>query len=192
MVIILLITSGSLFAKVTVSSLPSPLFEREGSGVSLDSLRVRPQRTVPETYEDLDTVAVSLLRPDNLKQEAELDSLTGNYRVGTKLGSGGYLNTPILMTPDEYQQWTLRQSMGAYYRQKNREAFESSGKKKFDFTDMHFNLGPADKIFGPGGVSIKTQGSAEVKVGGNVKKQDNRWPPTAARSLASTSTRRST
>jgi len=138
-----------------------------------DSLRVRPQRTIPETYEDLDTTAVSLHRPDNLKQEAELDSLTGNYRVGTKLGTGGYLNTPILMTPDEYQRWTLRQSMGAYYRQKNREAFESSGKKKFDFTDMHFNLGPADKIFGPGGVSIKTQGSAEVKLGGNIKKQDN-------------------
>ena len=167
MVIILLITSGSLFAKVT----SLPLEGERGGG--LDSLRVRPQRTVPETYEDLDTVAVSLHTPDNLKQEAELDSLTGNYRVGTKLGQGGYLNTPILMTPDEYQRWTLRQSMGAYYRQKNREAFESSGKKKFDFTDMHFNLGPAEKIFGPGGVSIKTQGSAEVKLGGNIKKQDN-------------------
>ncbi len=138
-----------------------------------DSLRVRPQHTIPETYEDLDTVAVSLHTPDNLKQVAELDSLTGNYRVGMKLGTGGYLNTPILMTPEEYQQWTLRQSMGAYYRQKNREAFESSGKSKFDFTDMHFNLGPAEKIFGPGGVSIKTQGSAEIKVGGNMKKQDN-------------------
>ena len=118
-------------------------------------------------------MAVSLRRPDNLKQEAELDSVTGNYRVGMKLGTGGYLNTPILMTPDEYQQWTLRQSMGAYYRQKNREAFETSGKSKFDFTDMHFNLGPAEKIFGPGGISIKTQGSAEIKVGGNLKKQDN-------------------
>ncbi len=169
----ILAVSISLFANVSAHSLPSSLFEREGLGVSLDSLRVRPQHTIPETVEDLDTVAVSLRLPDNLKQEAELDSLTGNYRVGMKLGKGGYLNTPILMTPEEYQQWTLRQSMGAYYRQKNREAFETSGKKKFDFTDMHFNLGPAEKIFGPGGVSIKTQGSAEIKVGGNLKKQDN-------------------
>ena len=144
-----------------------------GAFAQKDSLRVRPQHTTPETYEDLDTVAVSLRQPDNLKRVAELDSLTGNYRVGMKLGTGGYLNTPILMTPEEYQQWTLKQSMGAYYRQKNREAFESSGKSKFDFTDMHFNLGPAEKIFGPGGVSIKTQGSAEIKVGGNLKKQDN-------------------
>ncbi len=144
-----------------------------GSTAHNDSLHVRPQKTTPETVKDLDTTAVSLKRPDNLQQVAELDSITGNYRVGMKLGKGGYLNTPILMTPDEYQQWTLRQSVGAYYRQKNREAFETSGKNKFDFTDMHFNLGPAEKIFGPGGVSIKTQGSAEIKLGGNMKKQDN-------------------
>ena len=167
MVIILLITSGSLFANVTTL----PLEGERGGGP--DSLRVKPQRTTPETYEDLDTTAVSLPRPENLKQETELDSITGNYRVGTKLGTGGYLNTPILMTPEEYQQWTLKQSMGAYYRQKNREAYETAGKSKFDFTDMHFNLGPAEKIFGPGGINIKTQGSAEVKVGMNIKKTDN-------------------
>ncbi len=158
-----------LFAKVTAPSLTG----RAGGESPIDTLRVRPQRTVPETYEDLDTTAVALPRPDNLKQEAELDSITGNYRVGTKLGTGSYLNTPILMTPEEYQQWTLKQSMGAYYREKNREAYETAGKSKFDFTDMHFNLGPAEKIFGPGGINIKTQGSAEVKVGVNIKKTDN-------------------
>ena len=38
---------------------------------------------------------------------------------------------------------------------------------------MQFDLGPAEKIFGPGGVRIKTQGSAELKIGGNLKKTDN-------------------
>ena len=139
----------------------------------VDSLHTRPQKTVPETYEDLDTTGIAIRLPDNLKQEAELDSITGHYRIGTKLGTGGYLNTPILMTPDEYQQWTLEQSMNAYYRQKNREEYESKGKNKFDFTDMKFDLGPAEKIFGPGGVQIKTQGSAEIKMGGNHKKINN-------------------
>ena len=63
--------------------------------------------------------------------------------------------------------------MQKYWRQKNQEAFENEGKNKFDFTDMHFDLGPAEKIFGPGGVQIKTQGSAEVKMGANMKKVDN-------------------
>ena len=84
-----------------------------------------------------------------------------------------FLNAPVLMTPEEYQQWSLQNSMQQYWRQKNAEAFEAEGKNKFDFTDMHFDLGPAEKIFGPGGVQIKTQGSAELKIGINSKKVNN-------------------
>jgi len=94
--------------------------------------------------------------------------------TGTALGmTGSFLSTPILMTPEEYQDWTMKQSMQRYFRDRNAEAYESGGKEKFDFTDMHFDLGPAEKIFGPGGVQIKTQGSAELKMGGNLKKVDN-------------------
>ncbi len=139
----------------------------------VDSLRTTPQKTTPETVEDLDTTEIAIKRPDNLKQVAEMDSLTGYYRVGTKLGTGGYLNTPILMTPEEYQQWSLKRSMQNYYRQQGKKEYESEGKNKFDFTDMNFDLGPAEKIFGPGGVSIKTQGSAELKMGVNLKKVNN-------------------
>jgi len=84
-----------------------------------DSLRVTPQRTAPETVEDLDTAAISLRLPDNLQQVTELDSLSGNYRIGTKLGKGGFLNIPIWMTPTEYQQWSLTRSMRGFFRQKN-------------------------------------------------------------------------
>ena len=38
---------------------------------------------------------------------------------------------------------------------------------------MHFNLGPLEKVFGPGGVHIKTQGSAELKIGANTRFTDN-------------------
>ena len=92
----------------------------------------------------------------------------------TQLGlTSSYLTTPLLMTPDEYRQWTMKQSMQRYFRDRNAELFESKGKSKFDFTDMHFDLGPAEKIFGPGGVQIKTQGSAELKLGMNSKKVNN-------------------
>ena len=93
---------------------------------------------------------------------------------GFTLGTAtSFLNAPVLMTPEEYQQWSLQNSMQQYWRQKNEEAFEAAGKNKFDFTDMHFSLGPAEKIFGPGGVQIKTQGSAEIKMGINTKKVNN-------------------
>ena len=38
---------------------------------------------------------------------------------------------------------------------------------------MHFDLGPAEKIFGPGGIRVKTQGSAELKLGATMKTIDN-------------------
>ena len=92
----------------------------------------------------------------------------------TQLGlANSYLSAPLTMTPDEYRDWTLRQSMSRYFRDRNAELFESKGKSKFDFTDMKFDLGPAEKIFGPGGVQIKTKGSAELKMGINTKKVNN-------------------
>ena len=157
-----------------------PLEAERGGELPLppDSLRTTPQKTTPETVEDLDTAALSIRRPDNLQQVTEMDSLTGDYRVGMKLGTGklgtgGWLSTPILMSPDEYQQWSLKRSMQQYYRQKNQDAFNTSGKSKFDFTDIKFDLGPAEKIFGPGGVQIKTQGDAQLKLGGTHKNVKN-------------------
>ncbi len=87
--------------------------------------------------------------------------------------AGSYIDVPLRMTSEEYQQWTMRQSMAKYFRDRNAEAYEANGKEKFDFTDMKFDLGPAEKIFGPGGVQIKTQGSAELKVGLTMKNVDN-------------------
>ncbi|MBQ0049235.1 MAG: cell surface protein SprA [Bacteroidales bacterium] len=96
-----------------------------------------------------------------------ISSLSPLHRVSS------YLTVPILMTQEEYRNWSLKQSMARYFRSKNTEAYESQGKNKFDFTDMHFDLGPAEKIFGPGGVQIKTQGTAELKMGMNMKNVDN-------------------
>ena len=84
------------------------------------------------------------------------------------------MNAPIIMTPEEYQQWSLNRSMRNYYQEKNAEAYAQKGQKsKFDFMNMQFDLGPAEKIFGPGGVQFKSQGSAELKLGVNMKNIDN-------------------
>ena len=69
------------------------------------------------------------------------------------------MEVPIIMTPAEYLDWSMKRSMQNYYRQRNDSVF-TKGKEEFDFTNMKFNLGPAEKIFGPGGVQIRTQGSA--------------------------------
>ena len=139
---------------------------------SLLNPRWKVQKTSPLNNDDLKKGTADLAFPENIKQEAEYKDTLGYYVIGSKIG-GGYVNAPIFMTPEEYQKWTLKKSMQEYWKKKAAEEFSSGGKEKFDFTDMHFSLGPAEKIFGPGGVRIKTQGTAEIKFGANVKKIDN-------------------
>ena len=139
---------------------------------SLVHSRWRIQRTAPLTGADLDSSALDLRLPDNLKQQAEYDDSLNVYYIGTKIGDQ-YVNTPVLMTPQEYMRWSERRMRQMYFRTKDAETAAAKGKEKFDFTDMHFDLGPAEKIFGPGGVRIKTQGTAELKMGVTLKNIDN-------------------
>ena len=134
--------------------------------------RWKIKKTTPVYVSDLDSSAVDLRMPDNIKQQAEYDDSTGVYLIGSKIGSS-YLNAPILMTPEEYQEWSRQRELRSFFRQKNAANYAAQGKEKFDFADMHFDLGPAEKIFGPGGVRIKTQGTAELKLGANFKNIDN-------------------
>ena len=130
------------------------------------------RRTVAWTLEEADSSAIDLRTPENLKVGAEYDDSTNLYLVGTKMGEG-YLSAPILMTPDEYMRYTERKARRQFFRQKDAENVKAQGKEKFDFSDMHFSLGPAEKIFGPGGVRVKTQGTAELKMGATLKSVDN-------------------
>ena len=134
--------------------------------------RWRIQPTVPITVEDLDSSALDLRHPDNIRQTVEYDDSAHMYYIGSKMGDS-YLNAPLLMSPEEYRKWSERRAIRDFFRKKDAESMTNGGKEKFSFADMHFDLGPAEKIFGPGGVRIKTQGTAELKMGANIKSIDN-------------------
>ena len=157
----------------TIISQPSSLnFEDDEIPDSLLHPRWKIQRTTPITDDDLLESPLDLKRPDNMEQKVEYNDTLDRYVFGKKM-AGTWINTPTMMTPEEYLNWTTRQKMKEYFRSKNDEIYQAKGKEKFDFTDMHFDLGPAEKIFGPGGVRIKTQGSAELKFGATIKEIDN-------------------
>ena len=134
--------------------------------------RWRIQRITPMTLSDLENSVIDLQRPENMKWDIEYNDTLDRYVVGTKV-AGTWVDAPIMMTPEEYAEWTERQERYAFFRGKNDEIYKAKGKEKFDFSDMHFDLGPAEKIFGPGGVRIKTQGTAELKFGATMKNIDN-------------------
>ena len=132
----------------------------------------KAQRTKVLTNDDRKGHAARLQQPDNLQPCVVYNDTAQYYLVGTKLGED-WLDTPILMMPEEYMQWVEQQSWAQFFRKKNNEIYQAKGKERFDFTDMHFDLGPAEKIFGKGGVRIKTQGNAELKFGATLKRIDN-------------------
>jgi len=164
----------SVVAVAVTTPQPPPRFvvARSAAADRDSAARWRIQPTAPTTVEDLDSSALDLRMPDNIRQQAVYDDSLNVYYIGSKMGEG-YLSAPILMTPEEYMRWTERRQRTDFFRQKNDEAWRTQDKEKFTFSDMHFDLGPAEKIFGPGGVRIKTQGTAELKMGATLKNIEN-------------------
>jgi cell surface protein SprA len=125
-----------------------------------------------DTYEELNTqYPMDAPTPDNLKSVVEYDTKTGNYVLRTFVGETE-IASPFLMTDQEYRNYSAKNDMLQYWKEKNSTA-EKNNEDKFSISDMKFNIGQADKVFGPGGVQIKTQGSAELLFGIKTNSIDN-------------------
>ncbi len=136
---------------------------------TLPSYTVKPAQQ--QTYDDLTQQYPMDLQPSNVQTSVEYDPNTGNYIFHTKVGDMD-IATPFVMSDSEYKEYTQRSAMSNYFRAKNAEA-QSNFEDKFNLADMKFSLGPAEKVFGPGGVQLKTQGSAELVFGIVTNKIDN-------------------
>ncbi|MDE5641881.1 MAG: cell surface protein SprA, partial [Muribaculaceae bacterium] len=131
-------------------------------------------QTVPQTYEDLmrEEFAYDLDTPSNITTTAEFDPETGFYIVRTRVGDMD-IATPFMLNEAQYNNWQLRRSMERYYHERNSMASQGKEKQPFNILDMNFQLGALDKIFGPGGVQLKTQGTVQVQMGIKSNKTDN-------------------
>ena len=138
-------------------------------------------KTTPEEYQDIVKQSPADLRdPENVKTTIEYDLKTNTYIVRTKLGDME-IGTPMSLTPAEYQDYSMQQSLRSYFRQKNEEEFQKATNKQFNLTDMQFNIGAAERIFGPGGVRVRTQGSAEITMGLKTNKNNDPSLPERSR-----------
>ena len=158
-------------SKISVSAQP---FKVEDDTIpdSLLNTRWKIQLTQPYSLSDLYQSPLDLQRPDNMKYEVVYNDTLNRFVIGNRMGNT-WLSAPIMLTSEEYNSWTEMNERSAFFRKKNDEIYQTKGKEKFDFSDMHFDLGPAEKIFGPGGIRVRTQGSAELKLGMNKKSIDN-------------------
>ena len=156
---------------------PPPPTEESVAGASgTDSavMRSAVRRTLPTSYEDYAgrEYAADLSTPSNIKTEAVYDPELGMYVLRTRVGDREVV-TPYMMTPEEYGKILTRRDMYGYFRSRNAEIFENRDNEKFNLFDMNFALGPLEKVFGPGGVRLTTQGSVQLSMGIKSNKTDN-------------------
>ena len=171
---ILLVISGiSLYSAFAASQAVRPAGQTPAS----DTIPRTPSRfpvakTSIETFDDLHTLPPADLKtPENVHTDFEYDAKTNCYVVRTKVGDMT-VSTPFMLTADEYSDYTFKKSMQEYYRAKNAENF-AKGDNEFDFLDMQFNVQALDKVFGPGGVRLKTSGSMSLTLSLVTNKIDN-------------------
>ncbi|GHT18509.1 hypothetical protein FACS189429_5140 [Bacteroidia bacterium] len=121
--------------------------------------------------------------PDNVKSVVEYDVQTGNYIMRTKVGDME-IATPYVMTEQQYRDYSEKRAMRDYWRYKN-ASDTASNERKFSLSDMKFNIPSIDKVFGPGGLQVKVQGSAELKFGIRNNKINNPTLPQRQRNVTS-------
>ena len=129
-------------------------------------------KTSHDNYEEIkQQVPLDAPLPENVKTTVEYDVHSGNYVMRTRVGDME-IATPFTLTGKEYYDFSAQKELNDYWKELNEKA-EVDNEEKFSITDIKFDIGKADKVFGPGGVQIKTQGSAELLFGIKTNKLDN-------------------
>lgn len=87
----------------------------------------RVQRTQPITWTDLDSSALDLQTPQDLRNQVSYNDSLNAYFIGRRLG-GTYLSAPVMMLPNEYLDWSGRQQQHAFSVKKMQRYFNRKGK----------------------------------------------------------------
>jgi cell surface protein SprA len=136
--------------------------------------------TVPNPTEEepkgFSTGKVEIENPNSIVNAYTYDAATNRY-IYTSSVDGFNINYPIILTPQEYEELVLRESMREYFKKKS-DAID--GKKdgaeaaKKDLLPRYYvNSGFFATIFGSNTIDVKPTGSVEMDLGVRYTKQDN-------------------
>lgn len=151
-----------------------------------DSVPLFPVRkTQITTYKDLiQNSPADLKNPSNISTNVEYDPITKSYIFRTKVGDND-ISTPFSLTTEEYMAYSFRQRMACYFKERDKEALTNADEKgEFSLKDIQLNIGPAERLFGPGGVKVRTQGYVEATMG--IKHSSSENPTLSERNRSKT------
>lgn len=143
----------------------------------IDSIAPRfpVKKTQATSYEDFQSKQpIDFTTPKNIVTTVDYDPRTRLYIFRTKIGDTE-VSTPFSMSSDEYMQYTLKQSMAKYYRELDTKLAGEGDKDKSEFSlkNIKLNIGPAERLFGPGGLKFHATGYVEAKLGIKHTTSDN-------------------
>jgi cell surface protein SprA len=130
---------------------------------------------------------VEIKNPNSILNAYTYDPATDRY-IYSSTFEGFNINYPIILTPKEYEELVLRESMRDYFKQKS-DAIDgkkdgSEAAKKDLLPRYYVNSGFFETIFGGNTIDVKPTGSVEMDLGVRYTKQDN--PALSPRNRAQT------
>lgn len=141
------------------------------------TLQAQEDNVVPDsTATGYSSGKIELNTPPSILDAYTYDAVLDRYVYTSTIG-GFNVNYPVIMTPDEYEELVLRESMRAYFKQKS-DAIEgkkdgSDANKKDLLPRYYVNSSFFETIFGGNTIDVKPTGSVEMDLGVRYTKQDN-------------------
>ncbi|OIQ21839.1 MAG: cell surface protein SprA [Flavobacterium sp. MedPE-SWcel] len=127
-----------------------------------------------DTIKGYNTGKVEISNPRSIVEAYTYDPVTNRY-IYTKKFEGFNINHPIILTPEQYDELVLRESMREYYQQKSR-AIDGKGseEEQRDLLPRYYvNSKFFETVFGGNTIDVRPQGSVEMDLGVRFTKQDN-------------------
>ncbi|PZR13822.1 MAG: cell surface protein SprA [Flavobacterium psychrophilum] len=143
-------------------------------GVAVQAQVTEEEEESRDTIKGYNTGKVEIPNPVSIVEAYTYDPVTNKY-IFTKKFDGFNINYPIILTPEQYQELVLRESMRQYFQEKS-NAMDGKGteeQQKNLLPRYYVNSSFFETIFGGNTIDIKPQGSVELDLGVRYTKQDN-------------------
>ncbi|MGV3695666.1 T9SS outer membrane translocon Sov/SprA [Flavobacterium sp.] len=119
------------------------------------------------------TGRMEIKNPNSIVNAYTYDPVTNRY-IYTSTFEGFNINYPIILTPEQYEELVLRESMREYYQQKSKAIDGTNEQAKKDLLPRYYvNSSFFETIFGGNTIDVKPTGSVEMDLGVRYTKQDN-------------------
>lgn len=143
-------------------------------GVAMQAQVPEEDEESRDTVKGYNTGKVEMPNPKSIVEAYSYDPVTNRY-IYTNKFDGFNITYPIILTPDQYQELVLRESMREYFQEKS-NAIDGKGteeQQKNLLPRYYVNSSFFETLFGGNTIDIKPQGSVELDLGIRYTKQDN-------------------